>query len=181
MKKIIGRDSKGRFLRIGDNVIMPDPRPSDDAWKYGNFTARIESDKLIGHKMLVIDQEDNAWNVEPERVQLDGVEYPIYGADEKDMPDGLYIGLFHGYPDEEGREKAGDWGENGALIGPVRFVQTTYATLIKFNFVNPKDSEKYGLPSEVITELPYKDDCVLFDGMYYGDWTVFNIKNGEVA
>jgi hypothetical protein len=182
MKKIIGKDRKGQFLRIGDNVIMPDPRPSDDAWKHGNFTGRIGSDKVIGHKILVIDQEDNAWNVEPDRVERDGApEYPLYGTDEEKMPNGLYLGLFHGYESEEERAENDGWGENGALIGPLVYVQTTYAYHVKLRFTNEADSKKYGLPSEVCTELPLVEDCLFHDGKYYGDWTVFCITNGKVA
>lgn len=71
MRKIIAKDCNGKDLRIGDFVTMPDPRPSDDAWRYGNFSAYIDSDKVIGHKILVVDQDENAWNVEPERVTLE--------------------------------------------------------------------------------------------------------------
>ncbi len=181
MKKIIGRDRKGQFLRLGDNVVMPDPRPSEDAWKHGNFTARIDADKLVGFKMLVVDQEDNAWNVEPERVERDGApEYPIYSADESKMPDGLYLGLLHGFESEEQRAEVDDWGENGALIGPLAYVHTTYATHVKTRFMNESDADKYGLPSEVCTELPINEDCLCFDGKQYGDWTVFYIKDGKV-
>lgn len=187
--KIIGRDNKSRFIRIGDTVVMPDPDNAlGDLWSHGNFVAtaksKAEGDFAEGKRQLITveDAEGDCFDIEPRRVSLDDDRYPIYDSDDmKDLPEGLYLGLFHGFKSWIEREEIDDWGANGAVIGPVEYVQTTYACHIKMKFVNPGDSKKYGLPEEVIDELHInKDGCVEFDGMEYGDWTVFYHK-GEIA
>ena len=111
-------------------------------------------------------------------------KYPIYGDDDKKLKPGLYLGLFHGFKDAKARVAADDWGANGPLIGPLKFVHTTYGFHIKFQFVNEKDAEKYGFRCGCDHDLfvagrkSPDQDCVAFPwlhGMYYGDWTVFNI------
>lgn len=103
------------------------------------------------------------------------MKYPIYMKDEKKVPKGLYLGLFHGFKNQKEREKTDDWGEQGALIGPLEYVHTTYSYHIKFNFESESDAKKYGF-TDRRGDLPVKEDCILFDGMEYGDWTVFNVK-----
>lgn len=189
MLKIIARDRKGQFLQKGDCVVMPNPDVAlGDLWLQGNFCATIIDSKMgdfaEGKRQLLVveDAEGDCWDVEPDRVTRDGTpSYPFYGADEEKMPDGLYLGLFHGFENEEQRQEVDDWGEKGALIGPLAYVQTTYACHVKTRFINKADAETYGLPSEVCTELPIQADCLFFDGKYYGDWTVFYIQNGKVA
>lgn len=65
--------------------------------------------------------------------------YPVYCETDEDLPPGLYLALFHGFEDEKARlennEAGGGWGANGPVIGPLRHVQTTYMTHIKFEFV----------------------------------------------
>ena len=105
-------------------------------------------------------------------------EYPIYcPEDMSKLKEGLYLALFHGFADEEERASCDGWGGKGPIIGPLEYCQTTYATHIKFKFVNDEDSKKYGLPKEVCTEVGInKDGCVEFDGLQYGDYTVFYHK-----
>jgi hypothetical protein len=98
--------------------------------------------------------------------------YPIYGKPGKAKP-GLYLGLFHGFTSEKKRQEADDWGSNGPMIGPLEFVHTTYASHIKFKFVNADDATKYGL--ENLNHLIVNnEDCIVFGRKQYGDWTVFN-------
>lgn len=108
-------------------------------------------------------------------------KYPIYG-DTKDVKPGLYLGLFHGFKNAKARDAAQDWGANGPLIGPLKFVHTTYASHIKFEFVDEKDAAKYGyIHTGEMCDLMVAgsgssdEDCIEFGNMFYGDWTVFNI------
>lgn len=97
----------------------------------------------------------------------DKKHYPIYG---ENLPQkGLYLGLLHGRKTEN--ERLSDWGENGAVIGPLKFVHTTYGCEVNIQFTNQKDAKKYGLGVE--NSLSINDGLLEFDGMLYGDWTVF--------
>jgi hypothetical protein len=166
------------------------PEPDDalgDIWSHGNFVAtaksKTEGDFAEGKRQLITveDAEGDCFDIEPGRVSLDDDRYPIYNSDDmKNLPEGLYLGLFHGCMNEDERKEIDDWGESGALIGPVEYVQTTYGSHIKMKFVNSEDSKKYGLPDEVIDEIGINTEgCVIFDGMEYGDWTVFYHKGEE--
>lgn len=79
----------------------------------------------------------------------------------KKAPKGLYLFLFNGRktPDEQ----LDDWGEQGSLLGPFKYVHTTYATDIKVESLA-------GRP-QVLTII---GDCLQWNGWYYGDWSVIN-------
>lgn len=74
------------------------------------------------------------------------------------MSDEIYIELFHG------RKSAGedmeDWGEPGPVIGPFRYAHTTYASVIHIRI----GDEDFA--------LEFIDDCVVYDGMLYGDFSI---------
>ncbi len=117
------------------------------------------------------------------------MKYPIHddkNRDEKVKP-GTYLGLFHGFKTEEQRIKAaeaGEWGKDGAMIGPLKYVHTTYACDVKFAFEDISDAIQYGLTDTIDEKeepvnlfiLKIKDECIEFDGMRYGDWIVFTIR-----
>ena len=73
-----------------------------------------------------------------------------------------YIELFHGRTDP--KEELEDWGSPGPIFGPLQFVHTTYACHIKFNYAD--ESQRHGW-------LNVTEDFVYYDGVYYGDWSVF--------
>ena len=100
-------------------------------------------------------------------------KYPIYQEDS--LPPGMYLGLFHGFKNEEEREAAQDWGEKGAAIGPLAYVHTTYASDVKIRFKDSLDASKYGLETEEMFDL--ENGLIKFDGMEYGDWTVFYVEH----
>jgi hypothetical protein len=115
-------------------------------------------------------------------------KYPIYTAhgEMKGLKPGLYLGLFHGAKTLKARKAlgdAGEWGQNGPCIGPLKFIHTTYSSTIKFEFENPDDAAQYGLDSNNLIMIPGKDHtnkqgfieegCIQFDGVNYGDWSVF--------
>jgi len=110
-------------------------------------------------------------------------KYPLYG--DNNLKPGLYLGLFHGAKTLKERQALGDagtWGSNGPAIGPLEFVHTTYAQTIKFRFTDDADWKQYGLEQDNHIIISSKDlgeieaDCFHFDGVNYGDWTVFNVK-----
>lgn len=98
------------------------------------------------------------------------MRYPKYGETPKKP--GLYLGLFHGFTSEKKRQEADDWGANGPCIGPLKFVHTTYAAHVKFQFENAGDATQYGLKAEDHIVIN-NNDCISFGRMQYGDWTVF--------
>jgi len=118
-----------------------------------------------------------------------GKSYPIYGEQENLKP-GIYLGLFHGaktLKDRQALGDAGEWGQNGPAIGPLKFVHTTYSSTIKFEFEDAADAGKYGLDSNNLIMVTGKDHknkngefieegCIRFEGLNYGDWTVFYAK-----
>lgn len=81
---------------------------------------------------------------------------------------GLYLGLFHGRRDPHQVMKR--WGSNGPILGPLAYVQETYASWIKT--ASPDAGKDYEMISIV-------EDVVSFGGKYYGEWTVFYVGAGS--
>lgn len=75
----------------------------------------------------------------------------------------VYIRLFHGRCDPN--QNMDDWGSNGPVFGPFSFVHTTYSYHLKL-----------GRPDENCQELYLYEDMLYYDGVYYGDWTLFGEK-----
>ena len=94
---------------------------------------------------------------------------PKYG-EKPDRP-GLYLGLFHGRdtPDEDMNE----WGFEGPMIGPLRWVHTTYAFTIRIEFVHESDALRYFSSAEVEQDLTFSGDMLAFGDQFFGDWTVY--------
>jgi hypothetical protein len=86
----------------------------------------------------------------------------------KPMP--AYIELFHGRTDP--KEELEDWGHPGPIFGPLQFVHTTYARDIKFNYAD--ESRRGGW-------LNVTEDLVYYDGVYYGDWSVFTELRDDLS
>ena len=97
---------------------------------------------------------------------------PKYG-EKPDRP-GLYLGLFHGRdtPDEEMNE----WGFEGPMIGPLRWVHTTYAFTIRIEFVHQSDALRYFSSAEVEQDLTFSGDMLAFGDQFFGDWTVYVVR-----
>jgi len=74
----------------------------------------------------------------------------------------IYIRLFHGRTDPN-RDMDG-WGSDGPVFGPYAVVQTTYAYWIRLGKFTDTQFD----------ELRLFDDMVYYDGVYYGDWSVFS-------
>ena len=72
----------------------------------------------------------------------------------------LYVKLYHGRIDPN--QDMNDWGSDGPIFGPYDFFRTTYLCHIKM-----------GLDSGDVHELYVVEDMIYYDGVYYGDWSVF--------
>ena len=74
----------------------------------------------------------------------------------------VYLCLFHGRKTRD--EEMVGWGDKGPILGPFDFVHTTYGSLIHLG--KPQTGEDLG-------DLTIVDGLVYYDGMYYGDWSIF--------
>lgn len=73
----------------------------------------------------------------------------------------LYIRLFHGRIDPE--QEMDDWGSDGPVFGPFDFVHTTYTSFVRL-----------GRKDGTCNELNAFQDMLYYDGIYYGDWSIFD-------
>lgn len=80
----------------------------------------------------------------------------------------LYIELFHGRTDP--KQDMDDWGDQGPVFGPFKFVHTTYAHHLKLGLPDALAAEKR---REVYDLIISEDDLIHYGGMYFGDWSVF--------
>lgn len=72
----------------------------------------------------------------------------------------VYLELFHG---RKLGEELDDWGTQGPIF-KADYFHTTYATEIKFNDRNVLT---------IVSGDSNESQCVYYDGVYYGDWSVF--------
>lgn len=76
----------------------------------------------------------------------------------------LYLRLFHGRKPKD--QDLDDWGSDGPIFGPLAYVHTTYAAHIH---TAPQHQE-----GEDYEDLIIDEDLVYYDGVWYGDWSVFD-------
>lgn len=83
---------------------------------------------------------------------------------------GLFLSFFNGrnFPDQQME----DWGFPGPVLGPLKYVQTTYLDHIKVEFCNPDRARLFGIDPN-FPELTVVQDCIKVGNFYYGDWIVF--------
>ncbi|RBB37555.1 hypothetical protein DPV79_21415 [Burkholderia reimsis] len=116
----------------------------------------------------------------------DGRLLPRYNDAQTALAPGLYLGLFHGRGAID--DILDDWGFDGPVIGPLEFVHTTYAADVKLRFADGQIAGRYFPDTGFVTNLStaertrcaeaslaIADDLLVFDGRYFGDWTVFHI------
>ncbi len=75
-----------------------------------------------------------------------------------------YLMLWHGRTGRD--EEMDNWGELGPVFGPFPFFHMTYNCDIKF-------SHEEGHILNIV------DDLVYYDGLYYGDWSIFDQPDEE--
>lgn len=73
----------------------------------------------------------------------------------------IYIRLFHGRTDPA--QNMDDWGCDGPVFGPYNYMHTTYGQHLKL-----------GKSDDYVDELFLFEDMLYYDGVYYGDWSVFS-------
>lgn len=98
-------------------------------------------------------------------------------ADHTRLKPGMYLQLYHGYASHDDREAADDWGANGPVIGPLKYVHTTYAYDVKILFISKSDVKAPFKTTD--EELIIDDDCLKFMGYYFGDWSVFTVPGAK--
>lgn len=84
-----------------------------------------------------------------------------YNTDLSELPSGTYLGLFHGR--NTINEEVNDWGFEGPIIGPLKWVHTTYRSHVRFCPIGEDDG----------IDLAFNEDLLNWEGKYYGDYTVF--------
>jgi hypothetical protein len=80
----------------------------------------------------------------------------------------LYIRLIHGRIDPE--QDMDNWGSDGPVFGPYEFVHTTYASFVRL-----------GSEDHICDELFLHEDMLYYEGVYYGDWCVFDENSFKKA
>jgi len=76
----------------------------------------------------------------------------------------IYIELFHG---RKPGEELHDWGTQGPVFASTNFFHTTYGCEVKFGEDGDHILSVVGGADDTVS------DCIYYDGMFYGDWTVF--------
>ena len=73
----------------------------------------------------------------------------------------LYLELFHGRknPDLD----MDDWGGEGPILGPLQYFHITYKNDYKLKTADGKECH-----------VPLHEDMVFYDGVFYGDWSLFD-------
>lgn len=103
----------------------------------------------------------------------------------------VYLHLFHGRDDPE--QDMDDWGFDGPVIGPLKYVHVTYMTDLKMDmeqdvaakfFPELIEQHEEMLGRNVVPtfcgehHLYLTEDLVVYDGKYYGDWSVSTSPTG---
>lgn len=74
----------------------------------------------------------------------------------------VYLHLFHGRKDP--KQDMENWGEDGPVLGPFKWVHTTYGTMIHLGDKN----------GDTLEDLDIVKGLVFYKGMFYGDWSIFD-------
>jgi len=87
---------------------------------------------------------------------------------------GMYLKLLHGRASVD--EEMDDWGTDGPWVGPLEWFHCTYMKGLGIGF-----SDGSELPSLYANDSPPSpmglvSDMIYFEGMYYGDWELQQIR-----
>jgi len=98
-------------------------------------------------------------------ITTEGIPYlrPVVGwPSRKVEPQDLFLELFHGRTDPD--QEMDDWGSQGPVFGPFDWVHTTYSNTLRL-----------GIPSQFHEWfLTVDKDMVFYDGLWYGDYSIFS-------
>jgi len=90
---------------------------------------------------------------------------------------GMYLGLFHGRMGR--KDTMDDWGFSGPVLGPLTYCHTTYMAYVHLYFAEAQDARTCCNSSHLAVDLEVVEDMIVFEGAYYGDWTVFFVAPEE--
>ncbi len=76
----------------------------------------------------------------------------------------MYLQLYHGRTSPE--QNLDDWGSSGPVFGPLQWFHVTYLSSFRFCYENEPTGDTSG-------EFFFVEDLLHYDGVYYGDWSVF--------
>ena len=79
----------------------------------------------------------------------------------------LYLKLFHGRANLS--EEMDGWGSDGPIFGPLAYVHTTYG-----------DTVHIGDDVGDLGDLFLVEECLYYDGIYYGDWSAFVSSRADI-
>jgi hypothetical protein len=123
--------------------------------------------------ILTLSNKDRLMNISSIPTANSGL--PTYGS--KPQKQGLYLGLFHGRASPA--DQMSGWGCDGPTIGPLKWCHTTYAFDIKIEFERAADALDYFGLEQKQFELEIDGDLLVFQGIYYGDWTVYYVNSDD--
>jgi len=95
-----------------------------------------------------------------------------FEIDKPVKPSVVYLHLFHGRDNPE--QNMENWGDDGPIIGPLKYVHETYFSDLKVEFINYEDATKFGFEQPGVEQhFRLKEDMIEHNGKFYGDWSVF--------
>jgi hypothetical protein len=99
----------------------------------------------------------------------------VLAEDDRPKRPGLYLAVLHGRSTVASQMNG--WGSAGPLLGPLEYVHTTYSVTIRIKFVSKKVEAAFfedpAFPEP--QDLTVSKGMLLYNGMYYGDWTVLYV------
>lgn len=80
----------------------------------------------------------------------------------------VYLNLFHGRTDPD--QDMEDWGTEGPTLGPLNYVHLTYMSSVRIGCDAEVASRFFKGENE--PWLEQREDMILYDGVYYGDFSI---------
>ena len=82
----------------------------------------------------------------------------------------LYLKLFHGRTNIE--DNLDDWGFDGPILGPLKYVHGTHRHHLAIEYDTSEGPAVDGW-------LEYVEDCIYYDGAYFGDFSAYESSTWE--
>ena len=89
----------------------------------------------------------------------------------------LYLDLYHGRKTADENMENG-WGFNGPLIGPLENIHMTYLHTFRVFF---KAANRCGFERSDDNWINLQEDMILFQGNYYGDWSMSDLTAAQAT
>jgi len=91
----------------------------------------------------------------------------------------MYLDLYHGRKDPD--EDMDGWGFDGPIIGPLEHMHMTYMDTFRIFFKDIPLAHKNGWEGVDDNWVIHNEGLVLFQGNYYGDWSISDLTDKDVA